>query len=127
MQGGILSAYEDVDHGCLLLLGFEKPAAVAALLKVLPFTSEADPLQPGQIATNIAFTSEGLRAAGMSDDEMRKLPDEFVQGMERRAGLLGDLRINHPRRWRLPALNWHLGGRRPRHRRRRPDATDRSE
>jgi Dyp-type peroxidase family len=109
VQGGILSAYADVDHGCLLLLNFEKPAAVAALLRVLPFTSEADPLRPGQIATNIAFTSEGLRAAGMSDDEMRQLPDEFVQGMERRAALLGDLRINHPRRWRLPALNWHLG------------------
>ena len=50
-----------------------------------------------------------LRVAGLTDDEVRALPDEFVQGMERRAGLLGDLRINHPRRWRLPALNWHHG------------------
>ena len=90
-------------------VAFESPAAVAALLSVLPFTSEADALQPGQIATNIAFTVEGLRAAGLSDDEVRQLPEEFVQGMERRAGLLGDLRVNHPRRWRLPPLNWHLG------------------
>ncbi len=109
VQGGIVSAYTDVHHGCLLLLGFEGPAALAALLKVLPFTSEADGLEPGQIATNISFTVEGLRVAGLSDDEIRMLPDEFVQGMERRAGLLGDLRINHPQRWRLPALNWHLG------------------
>ena len=63
----------------------------------------------GQIATNISFTVEGLRVAGLSESEVLKLPDEFVQGMERRAGLLGDLRINHPHRWRLPALNWHLG------------------
>ncbi len=112
VQGGILSGYPDDDHGCLLLLGFENPAAVASLLTVLPFTSEADndkPQTTGQIATNIAFTVEGLRAAGLTDDEVRELPEEFVQGMERRAGLLGDLRINHPRRWRLPPLNWHLG------------------
>jgi Dyp-type peroxidase family len=110
VQGGILSGYpDDVDHGCLLLLGFDGPAALAALLTALPFTSEADQLQPGQFATNIAFTVEGLRVAGFTDDEVRALPDEFVQGMERRAGLLGDLRINHPRHWRLPALNWHLG------------------
>jgi Dyp-type peroxidase family len=109
VQGGILNQYLDVHHACLLLLGFEGPAALAAFLDALPFTSEADELQPGQIAYNISFTVEGLRVAGLSDSEVCTLPDEFVQGMERRAGLLGDLRINHPRRWRLPALNWHLG------------------
>jgi deferrochelatase/peroxidase EfeB len=113
IQGGIVHAYPDVDQGCLLLLQFTSPAALSAFLKVLQITSEADPLQPEQIATNIAFTVEGLRAAGLSDDEVRSLPEEFVQGMERRAGLLGDLRINHPRRWRLPALNWHLGAEAP--------------
>jgi len=109
VQGGIVNAYPDVHHGCLLLLGFKGPTAVAAFLGALSFTSEADELQQGQIATNISFTVEGLRVAGLSESEVLKLPDEFVQGMERRAGLLGDLRINHPHRWRLPALNWHLG------------------
>jgi Dyp-type peroxidase family len=109
VQGGVLEGYPDTDHGCLLLLQFASPAGLAALLRALPVTSQADLLQEGKIATNIAFTVEGLRAAGLSDDEVRELPDEFVQGMERRAGLLGDLRINHPRRWRLPALNWNEG------------------
>jgi Dyp-type peroxidase family len=109
VQGGILHGYADADHGCLLLVQFASPAALAALLKVLPVTSEAEPPKPGQIATNIAFTVEGLRLAGLSDGEVREFPEEFVQGMEHRAGLLGDLRINHPRRWRLPALNWHQG------------------
>lgn len=109
VQGGILSAYPEVHHGCLLLLNFKGPAALAAFLSALPFTSEADKLQAGQIATNISFTVEGLRVAGLSESEVNRLPDEFVQGMERRAGLLGDVRINHPHRWRLPALNWHLG------------------
>ena len=81
-----------IDHGCLLLLGFEEPAAVAALLKRSALHIGSGRAAPGQIATNIAFTVEGLRAAGLSDDEVRELPEEFVQGMERRAGLLGDLR-----------------------------------
>src|SRR4029077_17859111 len=85
------------------------PRGLAAFLRALQVTSQAHQLGQGEIATNIAFTVEGLRVAGLSDDEVRELPDEFVQGMERRAGLLGDLRINHPRRWRLPALNWREG------------------
>ncbi|WP_225171112.1 Dyp-type peroxidase domain-containing protein [Bradyrhizobium sp. BRP19] len=109
VQGGIITAYPDSDYGCLLLLQFANPAALAAFLDVLEVTSEADVLTPGQIVTNIAFTVEGLRQAGLSDEEVRTLPEEFVQGMERRAGLLGDVRWNHPQRWRLPASNWALG------------------
>lgn len=111
VQGGILTAYPASDHGCLLLLQFANPAALATFLKVLQatVTSEADVLTPGQIVTNVAFTIEGLRHAGLSDAEVRTLPEEFVQGMERRAGLLGDVRWNHPQRWRLPASNWALG------------------
>ncbi|MCC0003701.1 MAG: Dyp-type peroxidase [Methylobacteriaceae bacterium] len=109
VQGGILTSYADIDHGCLLMLQFESPAAVAALLGALRATTEADTLAPGAIATNIAFTVEGLRVAGFTDDEIRELPEEFVQGMEMRAGILGDVRINHPLRWRRPARNWDKG------------------
>ncbi|MCP3369752.1 Dyp-type peroxidase [Bradyrhizobium cajani] len=113
VQGGILTAYRDphrdMSHGGLLLLQFSTPAALAAFLDALHVTSEADDLSQLQFTTNIAFTVEGLRQAGLSDDEVRSLPDEFVQGMERRAGLLGDVRWNHPRRWRLPASNWSDG------------------
>ena len=110
VQGGILQNYPDVDHGCLLLLQFASPKGLTDFLNALTVTTQAEPpLEAGKVATNVAFTVEGLRVAGLSDDEVRELPEEFVQGMERRAGLLGDLRINHPRRWRLPALNWHDG------------------
>ncbi|MEN3349609.1 MAG: hypothetical protein V7632_3244 [Bradyrhizobium sp.] len=109
VQGGILSPYPDTDHGGLLLLQFTTPAALAAFLGTLQVTSEADTKTPGPITTNIAFTVQGLRLAGLTDQEIRSLPDEFVQGMERRAGLLGDVRWNHPHRWRLPASNWALG------------------
>lgn len=109
VQGGILTSYPDVDHGCLLMVQFKTPAAAAAFLKALPVTTEADTLAPGGIATNIAFTLEGLRAIGLTDDEIREWPEEFAQGMEMRAGILGDVRVNHPQRWRRPARNWALG------------------
>lgn len=110
IQGGILEAYADVDHGCLLLVAFESPRGLAKLLdpSVLPVTSHAA-ASTADFFVNIAFTLEGLRLAGLSDSEIECLPQEFVQGMERRAGLLGDVRSNHPSRWNLPVANWSQG------------------
>jgi Dyp-type peroxidase family len=111
LQAGILEPYPDVDHGVLVLLGFSSTAAAEALLKaVKPTLRHQQPsLQAGDFTCNLAFSLEGLRIAGLTDAEVEQLPTEFVQGMERRASVLGDVRINHPRRWRLPMRNWHLG------------------
>jgi Dyp-type peroxidase family len=111
LQAGILEPYPDVDHGVLVMLGFSSPKAVEALLKAVKPTlrHRQMSLQPGDFACNLAFSLEGLRIAGLTDAEVELLPTEFVQGMERRASVLGDVRINHPRRWRLPMRNWHLG------------------
>ncbi len=51
---------------------------------------------------NVAFTRHGLRNIGLPQAEYDRLPQEFREGMEERAGLLGDVRDNHPRRWQLP-------------------------
>ena len=109
VQGGIVRPYPATDHGCLMLVGFDSDQALAAFIGRLRVTTESDDLAPGELATNIAFTVEGLRVAGLTEAEIDSLPQDFVQGMERRAGLLGDLRINHPRRWRLPERNWDKG------------------
>ena len=53
----------------------------------------------------MAFSAEGLRAAGLSDAEIERFPPEFIEGMEARCSVLGDLHLNHPRRWRLPRRN----------------------
>lgn len=110
-QGGILEPYKDVDHGVVLLVGFDSPAAVQALVKAAPATLQMDQagLNPGEFTCNLAFSVEGLRMAGLDDAEIESFPTEFVQGMEKRAGVLGDLRSNHPRRWRLPMANWAAG------------------
>lgn len=108
VQGGILHGYRGTTHGCLLFIAFDKPAVAAAFLKkVVPqLTPSSTRPQSGELVRNLAFTYEGLRAAGLSEEQLAWFPQEFREGMEARAGVLGDYRINHPRRWRLPVRNW---------------------
>jgi hypothetical protein len=111
VQGGIVKAYEDVSDGCLLLIAFETASGMGKFLNRFKPTSieGQEALQAADIAQNIAVTIEGLRRAGYGDDEIAAMPEEFVQGMDKRQGILGDLYVNHPRRWRLPVLNWAKG------------------
>ena len=117
IQGGILRPYQPVTQGCLCLLAFDHPAAVVGLLERLKpaggITTEADTADTAdmraervRLTRNLAFTAEGLRACGLDEAQLDWLPIEFRQGMESRAGLLGDVRGNHPRRWKLPLQNW---------------------
>jgi Dyp-type peroxidase family len=105
VQGGIVTAYEGTTHGCLMLMAFDDAAAGARFLgKLLPHISH-DGVQPTDqqpIVTNVAVTCEGLRALGLSESQLDYFPQEFREGMDARASLLGDLRTNHPRHWRLP-------------------------
>jgi Dyp-type peroxidase family len=112
VQGGILESYPpQVTHGCLLLLHVDSAAAGSRLLTDLLDTlwCHADDLlgdKPRTVLTTVAFSAEGLRAFGLGDDDLERFPREFREGMEARCSVLGDVRINHPRRWRLPQRNW---------------------
>lgn len=109
VQAGILAPLEDCRHGVLAFLALPSAAAMASFLaRVQPSVYGSKP--PGDdIRINLALTVDGLRAAGLTEDEVALMPEEFVLGMARRAGLLGDVRINHPSRWRMPARNWNHG------------------
>ncbi len=108
VQGGIIKKYENVTHGCLLLIQFRDAAAALALLDYLkPRITRAstqhnapDPL------VNLSFTFQGLQIAGVPNGTLDQLPFEFREGMAARAGILGDLRYNHPTCWPLPERNW---------------------
>ena len=104
-QAGILSSVEGAERGCVCLVAFDGPAAAAAFLrKFMPSAEGAR--AAAKRCINVALTFEGLRACGMREEVLDRLPIEFKQGMQRRAGVLGDVQANHPRRWALPALNW---------------------
>lgn len=108
VQGGILGSFDGVTHGCLLLIAFPSaPKAADLLQKLLPLVTR-DNAKPavGEVIRNVGFTCEGLRALGLTEAELGVFPPEFREGMEARAGVLGDLRTNHPRRWAPPRRNW---------------------
>ncbi len=106
IQGGILRAYDGTTHGLVLLLAFDDPAVAHDFLAAMDgrITSDADAHDgaAGTVFRNLALTPAGLRAAGLGEDELELFPEEFRQGMAARAGLLGDVRNNHPGHWRLP-------------------------
>jgi Dyp-type peroxidase family len=108
IQGGILRGYTDITHGCLLLLSFDDAKATGEFLAevngLLTKDTDIHAADSSKHFENLAFTYAGLRVAGLSEDELELFPEEFRQGMPARAGTLGDVRNNHPRRWRLPVL-----------------------
>ena len=108
VQGGILASYEKITHGCLVLISAQDGASGRAFLQWLEpliTTGDAKPAGPYR---NVALTLDGLRRLGVPEQDLEKFPKEFREGMEARAGLLGDFRGNHPRNWKLPLRNWPL-------------------
>ena len=104
IQGDILYAYKGTTHGALLLIRLgESLDESRKFLDGLPVTTASD-VQNGEPekTLNLFFTIDGLRRLGLPADWIARLPKEFRDGMEARAGLLGDVRVNHPRNWALP-------------------------
>jgi deferrochelatase/peroxidase EfeB len=57
----------------------------------------------------VAFTWNGLRALGVSEESLATFPEEFRQGMAARASILGTTGANHPDLWqgRLASSDLH--------------------
>ncbi len=106
IQGGIINAYESVKSGWIVLIQVDTPEFASALLKKLNRLVTKENAADKSFSINIALTYEGLRAAGLTEEQLALFPQDFRQGMEARASILGDLHTNHPRRWRLPERNW---------------------
>lgn len=104
-QAGILLPVQDATRACVCLVSFDGPAGAAAFLREFMPTAQGA-LTVGEPCLNVSLTFEGLRACGVPERVLDRLPIEFRQGMQRRAGVLGDVQANHPRRWALPVPNW---------------------
>jgi Dyp-type peroxidase family len=113
LQAGIVGKTTGATHGALFLLAVSDAAQARAWLAGLPVTpGDQQPLKTGGLLRQLAFTREGLQAIGAlppqprgvddADAGLARLPQEFIDGMEARAGLLGDVRGNHPDRWQRP-------------------------
>ncbi len=105
IQGTVLRHRPEQFHGVYLLYRVDNVAdAKAALNQVLPHvTSAADWESPRPFALNIVFTWQGLRALGLSREELRSFPEQFRVGMAARKEILGDLGPSDHSAWRLPS------------------------
>jgi len=113
VQAGILRSLGDaarpVRAGALLLMTIADAKAAREFLKhdLKPHFEQGEGSEIDRgFFRSVAFTAEGLKRIGMHPDALRQLPKEFREGMVARAGLIGDVRANHPRRWTKPARNW---------------------
>ncbi|HET8701597.1 MAG TPA: hypothetical protein VFL97_08025, partial [Nitrococcus sp.] len=61
--------------------------------------SGADAAPRPPVTVNIAFTFRGLLNLGLPTRTLRLLPDEFIDGMAGRAGILGDVGTSEPAQW----------------------------
>jgi Dyp-type peroxidase family len=108
VQGNILTSYEGMTHGLTALVRFDTTAAARAFVRDLRVTADKDAKKTA-VPLNVALTFAGLRTLGLSATELASFPKEFRDGMEARAGLLGDVSAEHPSQWQRPRLNWPAG------------------
>lgn len=107
LQSHILVQDPTVTHGCLVLLGVDTSTPQQrekALAHLSGLHQHCGPVPAGGVGYTVALSYPGLEALGICKSQLATFPQEFVEGMEQRCGILGDVRGNHPDRWRLPAL-----------------------
>ncbi|MEJ7605600.1 MAG: hypothetical protein WKF37_04900 [Bryobacteraceae bacterium] len=70
---------------------------------LLPFVTSSvpwlDSAKIPKVATNLAFTYQGLRHLDVPDDTLHGFPDEFSMGMKARRDIIGDTGPNHFKHW----------------------------
>ena len=109
VQAGIAEPYPDpVRHGVLVLMRIKDAQKARKWLSPEWVTTQGDKAPKGGIYRNVALTFAGLRKLEVDADRLARMPQEFIDGMEQRAGVLGDLRCNHPEHWHRPQRNWPL-------------------
>lgn len=114
LQAGLIDPLPGgpMTHGALVMLRVTDAAKAARALagELTPHTVEdaGTPPVPAAPWRQVALTWAGLRALNVPESVRRLFPQEFADGMESRAGLLGDLRSNHPDRWQRPEP-WDAG------------------
>jgi Dyp-type peroxidase family len=104
IQGNILNGYDGMRRGALVFLQFESAETGAAWLKRVSVTTETQ--KSSETTCNIGLTFSGLKTLGLDPSVLSDFPQEFREGMDARAAMLGDVGPNHPQNWKGPAANW---------------------
>ncbi len=95
------------NRGGLVLLRVAQPSQAVAWLSTAPVQRDNDDTAHVTVWRQVALTLAGLKALGVPAARLDRFPQAFKEGMAARAGLLGDVRHNHPSHW---ALARHVNG-----------------
>lgn len=95
------------NRGVLVLLRITQPTQALAWLSTAPVQTDDNRAGADGVWRQVALSLAGLAALGVPQRRLDKFPQAFKEGMAARAGLLGDVRHNHPAHW---ALAQHVNG-----------------
>lgn len=112
LQSHLLDTTTLPTHGCVVLLRVREGEAAQAVATLSGLASKCGPVAAGGTGYLVGFTYAGLQALGITQDRLDALPQEFLEGMEARHALLGDVRTNHPDRWTRPMMWKQASGQR---------------
>jgi len=94
------------NRGGLVLLRVAQPSQAVAWLSTAPVQRDNEDAAQLNVWRQVALTLAGLKALGIPAARLERFPQAFKEGMAARAGLLGDVRHNHPAHWVLaPHVN----------------------
>ena len=111
VQAGIAMPFKSASqavHGALVLLRITNVSEAMTWLATCAVADGTDP-GGGHVTLTLGLTFPGMARLGVHAEWLERLPREFAEGMEARAGILGDVRGNHPQYWRRPRRNWLNG------------------
>lgn len=102
MQGLIRFGYGKLTEACFLLCGIDDSRRAAEWFATVDVSTAEMQSSPPLTALHLAFTAEGLKRLGVSDQIAGSFSAEFVSGMTgetNRSRRLGDTDENAPTRW----------------------------
>ena len=102
LQGLLRFGYGKLTDTCFMLLNVINVDLAKQWLNTAPINSAITTDPPPDMALQIAFSVEGLRALGLKESVIDGFSDEFIVGMagdESRSRRLGDIGRNAPRGW----------------------------
>lgn len=102
IQGNIVKAYGRYGYPIARYFFFRvlKSARAREFVKqVLPLVTTADPSDLPAVATNVAFTYEGLKRLGVPEATLHGMSDPFSMGMKERRTIVGDTGRSYFTNW----------------------------
>ena len=105
IQGLLIRGYAKLPAARFLLLEITDPAFAKNYLNDILSSVVTVDSSPDDLAINIAFSANGLKALGLPDNSLKTYSREFLEGMDDpyRSFLLGDQGQSNP-------ANWNWGG-----------------